>query len=259
MQLKFIEIKDTKYIADCVDICQTVFDLSDKNTFPPAYFSMLIKEYHPLGFILGCFDTSDEKEKLVGISCLSADTEPNSYYWSMVGLLPEYRSVGVVGYNFSVKTLELAKNKGTEKIYGTYDPINSRLGRLYFDFNAIAFKYVLDHQGTGDGEYGAPDSVLTVLHLQRPITRVSKLYDFSEILKKYQIVTDDFIDSPKILYEIPNDYNSIKLNNPCEAKIIRQKSRSFFMEYINNRGYRIIDCVRSRLDKSIRAFCVLEK
>ncbi len=262
MTTTYSEITDPKYIQDCVEIQKKLFKIADADTFPAAFFSMLIRKEHPLGLVVGCFREDENGQALIGLTIAVADKRNDSAYIPFLGLLPEYRN-GRYGYNLLLQLREVALKHGYKTMYGIFEPLDSNLGKLYTTVGMRIRQYILEPFKTESGTKASPDKVL--FHWDIDSDYVTKKINreisnsFQEIIENVPIAKQAESTKPKYLLEIPATIDTLK-QGPFEMENEwRTKTRTFLSSYLNNKGYQITDCIKGRLQKERKAFYILEK
>jgi predicted GNAT superfamily acetyltransferase len=259
MSFEYIEIKDKLFVPDCVHIHKKIFHLTEAEAFPSFFFNMIIRNDHPLGIIIGCFKKENNKMELIGLTVTIADLQSNSIYCVLVGVLEEYQN-GRHGYMFSQKLREVALEKGLSKMYGIYDPLEANLGKLYAFIGGFTSRYIDESFAIGNNQTGI-DKVLFEWQFEnnknkKPLQKILNR-KLEQLLIESEVVDHTESTSPEILIEIPTNFSAIKTDNPEKAEEWRLFIRKVFTQYLNHKGYIIIDCLSGNINGSKKTFYLL--
>lgn len=269
MNVEYAELDVFSHFEECVDLQKKIFDLPDKDVIPTLFLSMIARKDPFMGILVGAFKIEEGIKKLIGFSISIATNENNSIYAILTGVLPEYQNK-MYGYGIICKVRELAIKNNITTIYTLYDPLESNLGRLYmqrFGFIGVTFKekaYELNQVNELAQEI-PNDKILVKWD---PLSEATcnkiegnyNLLSLSEALHKYSIAIDqDFMEDKNILVEIPENFKEMKIKNPELALTWRNKIQIAFNHYINNKGYRLTECISGKINKKRKTYYLLEK
>jgi len=254
MLFEYREIKERELVPVCVSMHKKMFNLSDEDAFPTLFFSLLIRQEHPMGIIIGCFKNSDNNDQeLIGIVVTMVDVD-NSLYCLFMCILPEYQN-GRHGYNIINKFREVALSKGFLKLYGIYNPLEANLGKLYSYVGVKTNRYICKpydiHEMT--------DSVDKVLFEWCLDSKSVESVSFQDTIKKYPVIQNLDMCESQFLLEIPNNYVELKKMNSNEINKQVEFIKLVLMEYLNNRGYYITDCLSGKYDGTKKTYYLLTK
>lgn len=207
---------------------------------------------------------------------------PFHMYSAITGILPAYQ-VGGVGYGLKMAQRELALKTGIRLITWTFDPLESRNG--HFNVNklgAVCGRYLRNYHGEMGGinaglptdrfyvEWWLDSQRVETLAVERPLefTRAALLADGAVILNSavrseaaLPIPTAEIVqsDAPRLLAEIPADFQHLKRQDMSLAIAWRQHTRRLFEHYFEN-SYQVTGFIRYVESEAFsRSYYLLEK
>ena len=254
MSVYYREIADKSMIPECVRLQQEIFSTSDIDTFPSSFYFMLVRKELPLGMLLGCF----KNEKLIGMATGITGPQNNSMYIPFAGIIKEYQNTSI-GFRLISELKNKAFSKGINCIYGIFDPLEARLGKLYSSMNAIFTEYITEPYTLIEGNDTVDKLVFQCYNKQEDKISCFNKVSFRQIIDKYPIVCETGVLCKEFLIEIPLNYSLLKNENPLSALEWRKKSRELFTHYINNNKYVVKKCLNGMYEGTKRIFYLLEK
>ena len=228
-------------------------------TIPPLTVHAL---QHNGGTALGAYDD----DRLVGyvLGTLGAIQAPNridqiaaarlKMYSVIMGVLPEYQSQGI-GTQLKLAQREAALHQGIRLITWTYDPLESRNGRLNIGkLGAVCHNYYRDFHGPMAGRNAGLSSDRfevewwvtsnrvegRVAQQRRPLSLDAMLGAGAIVVNEAQFDDNGLLipplefahsDGNLLLAEIPSDIQAIKAADMTLAKQWRQHTRQLFEHY----------------------------
>jgi predicted GNAT superfamily acetyltransferase len=203
-------------------------------------------------------------------------------YSAITGIVPEYQTSGV-GYQLKMAQREIALNIGIRLMTWTYDPLESKNG--HFNVNKLGVvcgRYLRNFHGEMGGinaglqtdrfyvEWWLDSSRVEALASGQPFafSREGLLADGAIILnsavrseENLPLPTAEFarIDAPKLLAEIPADFQGVKRHDMALAIEWRLHTRRLFEAYFET-GYQVTGFIRHTEDETFnRSYYLLEK
>lgn len=259
MSVEYLEITETLYLNDCISIQKDLFNLSDIDVFPQAFFNMLIRKEHPLGLVVGCFKTEMDIRNLIGIGVAIADSEDNAAYVPFIGMKKEFHS-GIYGYNLLLNLRLAAIRRGFNKIYALFNPLETHLGKLYTKVGMRVVKYISEPYTLNKNNIVSPDKVLISWDLKSDyvLKKINREYQISlsDLISELPIARDFNECNPEFLIELP-DYTFSNGTTQELASPIIKHTQEILEFYINKKNYIITDCLSSRLNNRKNTFYLL--
>lgn len=207
---------------------------------------------------------------------------PIHMYSAISGVVPEYQSSGV-GYQLKMAQRELALKIGIRLITWTFDPLESRNG--YFNvgkLGVVCGRYLRNFHGEMGGinaglptdrfyvEWWSDSERVEALAAGRPLafSREALLADGAVIVNgtvrneaALPIPTAEIVqsDAPRLLAEIPADFQQVKRQDMSLAIAWRQHTRRLFEHYFEA-SYQVIGFIRHTESEAFsRSYYVLER
>ena len=219
------------------------------------------------GLVLGAY----YQEKLIGFqySFPGFDGE-NIYLFShSLGIHPDYRKLGV-GERLKIAQKEAALDKGYDRIFWTYDPLETVNANLNLHkLRAVCTSYIENAYGDmADGmnsgiptdrflvEWQIRDEALfdrSLNPLQLPLLIESSMRDGYLTAEKINLKQT----SEKLLVPVPGNFQDIKKYDLSVALTWREKTRAVFSHYLRE-GWRVTDIVKDP-QKESQYLYLLEK
>lgn len=262
MSIFYQEITDELFVPDCVAIQYDIFGLSEKDAFPAAFFSLLIRKEHPLGMLVGCFKQDNGINKLIGLAAFMTDSKPNTLYCLFMGVDKAHRD-SIYGFRLSCKVKEIAQKKGIKTIYGIYDPLEANLGRLYAHLGVVAVKYLQKPYKLYTANVIQVDKVLFEWEMSDKkscnVPSDYKEMTLHEIVNELGVVEHTKSTKESFLVEIPSNYLQLTNRNRELAANWRHQTQKLFSYYLNEKNYHITNCFSGKIDSNQKTFYLLQK
>ena len=166
-----------------------------------------------------------------------------------MGVLPEHQN-SEIGNKLGLKVLEICLKQNVNKIFWTFEPLESQLGHLYLNkWGALVSRYAQNYyQLKDDVNNKFPLDRFIVectINSNRVIERINKRINarsVKEALNEYPVATEiNFPDEKSILVQIPSNFHKLKIENSEKLFEFRNRTTLVFEEYINNRSYFIAE------------------
>jgi predicted GNAT superfamily acetyltransferase len=243
---------------------KSVWGLSDaEDVVPPILLIVSIKRG---GILLGAFDGTGEMQGFVYSMAGLKDGRPMQ--WShMLGVARTARDSGL-GTRLKLAQREAAITMGLDLIEWTFDPLQAL--NAHFNFTKLGV-VVEEYEENAYGESGSPlhrgaptdrfiaEWRITAAHVERRIASMNRplvrdvrvmaapVVNPSGVLGPGLVpgVADLSCDEPRLLVEIPTDYDKTLVRDPALALEWRLSTRSIFEAYFA-RGYQAVDFLLSR-------------
>jgi predicted GNAT superfamily acetyltransferase len=262
-----MDIRRLTTLEDCKRVAaleKTVWGLSDaEDVVPPILLIVSIKRG---GILLGAFDGTGEMQGFVYSMAGLKDGRPMQ--WShMLGVAPTARDSGL-GTRLKLAQRDVAIAMGLELIEWTFDPLQALNAHFNFaKLGVVAQEYEENAYGESSSPLhrGAPTDRfvaewrITAAHVERRITSMNRplvrdarvmaapVVNPSGVLRQRLVpgVADLSCDEPRLLVEIPTDFDKTLVRDPALALEWRLSTRAIFEAYFA-RGYRAVDFLLSR-------------
>lgn len=202
-----------------------------------------------VGYILGTLGTIEAPNRIDQVAAARL-----KMFSVIMGILPEYQNHGI-GYQLKLAQREAALRDGIRLITWTYDPLESRNGRLNIGkLGAVCNKYYRDFHGAMPGRNAGLSSDRfeaewwvtgnrvegRVAQQRRPLTLNAMRGAGAIVVNEAQFDDNnlpipplDFAhsDNNLVLAEIPADIQALKVADPALARQWRQHTRQLFEHY----------------------------
>ncbi len=241
------------------EIQMATWNIDDTETIPPLTLHAL---QHNGATLLGAYDG----ERLVGfiLGTLGAIQAPNrvdqiaaarlKLFSVIMGILPEYQNRGI-GTQLKLAQREAALREGLRLVTWTYDPLESRNGRLNIGkLGAVCNKYYREYHGPMAGrnaglasdrfevEWWVTSNRVEgrVAQQRRPLTLDAMQGAGAVVVNEAHYDENGLLipplgfthsDNNLLLVEIPTDIQAIKTTDMALAKQWRQHTRQLFEHY----------------------------
>lgn len=237
-----------EYIA-VADLQREVWGQESIEIVPP---SILMVNQKIGGIVAGAFLKSGELVAFV--YGLPGFREGQEVHWShMLAVKPAWRGHGL-GRRLKQFQREFVEARDIDIVHWTYDPLESVNAALNLrNLGALPREYVLDLYGKGEKSIlhrgiGTDRFILT--WFMRPEARALHLSQFyaQEVLWEAPAVISDTLtfvpdlQASVVLVEIPASIQTLKQNDPDEARSWRDATRAAFLHYFGA-GFTVIDFI----------------
>ncbi len=256
MKLEIKQLTDHKELEKCIELQKTIWGLDDLSVTSPITLKALSMTTPQVSLILGGYANNEMIAFIIAIPTL----EPKTVYGHMVGVLDGYRDTGIGSLLFKDMCRRL-KEKGFLYFVGTYEPLESRNAYVYLNkMGGYATHYQEEcFQVDCEMHQGLPlDRFLTVVPVD--LVGISKPIALEAALKNYPLATLNKMPSvPRVLVEIPRDLDLLKKTDMNQALEFRMNSRAIFTEYLNRRGYQVVQLITDPCESGKTSFYLLAK
>jgi predicted GNAT superfamily acetyltransferase len=262
-----MHIRPLTTLEDCKRVAaleKTVWGLSDAEDVVPSI--LLIVSIKRGGILLGAFDGAGDMQGFVYSMAGLKDGRPMQ--WShMLGVAPSVRDSGL-GTQLKLAQREAAIAMGLELIEWTFDPLQALNAHFNFaKLGVVVEEYEENTYGESSSPLhrGAPTDRfvaawrITTAHVERRIASMNRprvrdarvmaapVVNPSGVLEQTLVPGDVDLtcDEPRLLVEIPTDYDKTLVRDPALALEWRLSTRAIFESYFA-RGYRAVDFLLSR-------------
>lgn len=253
MSITYKEIKDCAYIDQCADLHNSVFNISGEDSFPKAFFQMIIRKEAALGILIGCFKNNGEKEDLIGLCVALSTMEERTLHCSALCVHPNHQN-GLVGYRLLQNLKEISLSKGFRRVYSAFNCADPVLVKLYTKLGNKVVRIL--------SEKGAPGSIKAQTQWdlcdQEHHAHVEDMPTLEEALSEIPLGTCT-IHSPRRLlvkYPVHGNHEAVGMNK-FQQEI--QSLQGQLELLINSKAYAITYFLSKRLDGSNCAYYLLER
>jgi predicted GNAT superfamily acetyltransferase len=261
MDVEYKELKSKSDIDQCIELQKSIFDLSDVDLISPLLLKLIARNDPPIGISLGVF----YKNKLIGFIIGMASFFEKSIYVLMMGMHHSYQNK-TYGFGLLKRMRDLSISNNLNYMYCIYDPLEANLARLYYIcFGCLGIKYIKDAYFYSHDTIlkSIPNDTLVVrwdLKATRTVERVEKGEIKKSLHIEFPIASFDYLTyPPKVLVEIPENFNQLKETDYESAFHWREKTRKIFTEYINNKNYIISDCISTKINNKRKTYYLMEE
>jgi predicted GNAT superfamily acetyltransferase len=262
MSIEYQEITDELYLQDCVAIQKEILEITDIDTFPIAFFNMLIRKEHPIGVLVGCFKTLGKTKSLIGLGIAVADKAEHCAYVPFIGLIKEYQR-GICGYKLLLELRKAALKNGFNTIFALFNPMEIHLSKLYTSVGMKVVQYIEEPYKLLGSKGIAPDKVLIKWELQSDhvLNKISRrsLISVTKALADYQITQDSTLNDRELLINHPTNFSQFEEISKNRYDNICLNTKEIIREYINNKKYCITDCLTSNSNNTKKTYFLLSK
>ena len=261
MKIVYQELASSDDFSQCIDMQRSLFNLSDVDIVSPLILQLIARGNPPMGIMLGAFNVSNEKRELIGFIISLATFQERSMYGTMVGVQPQYQSLGY-GLNLILKLREIAIKQNIHYLYGVFEPLENNLAHLYVNhlgFTCINYQESVYYLQDTNKKDLSNDKLLFKWDLNAFSKHDKNRNNSKDLMAKYPIVTkDNMPDLPYVLVEIPNDFSIMRKEDIAAAMYWRQCTKDVFMHYINQRNYIIFDCLSIEENQIKKSYYLLK-
>lgn len=195
----------------------------------------------PNGMVLGYF----MDEKLIGYILTFPTSNPREVLLDMLAVSPDYQNKGI-GYNLMLELRNIMLVQDIDRIFWTYDPLESVNANLYIKkLGGVIFRHLIDYYG----------SINSKIHSGLPTDRFIVEWSIRSERVENRIKNEDkefnyIPDSKDIEYaEIPLNIQELKNKDINAAIEWRFKTRKSFDEYIDKKKLIGIDFVHDQINQ----------
>ncbi|HEY9247259.1 MAG TPA: GNAT family N-acetyltransferase [Candidatus Methanoperedens sp.] len=211
------------------------------DVLPPHTLKAVSSLMGPNGIVLGYFID----EKLIGYLLTFPTSNPGEILLDMLAVSPDYQGKGV-GYDLMLELRKTMLAQNINKIFWTYDPLESVNANLYIKkLGGIIFRHLIDYYGSIDSRIhsGLPTDRFMVewkirsRHVENKIKNINEEVDYVYDNRETRHV------------EIPLNIQELKKKDINLAIEWRMKTRKLFDEYIEKKKLKGLDFITDRINK----------
>ena len=233
MEAEYIKIlQDMNEFKELINIQKDAWGFAGNDIVPLHIFKAAADLLKPNGIVLGYF----LEEQIVGFVMTLPTSNPKEVLAHIGGVYQKYHNRGIF-YKLLFEMKKIMKTNNVEKIFGTYDPLESTNAYLYIrKLGGIATDHYMNYYGDIDSK----------LHHGLPTDRFRIEWILNdkvlENIKNYNKEIN--YDSEEIKYvDIPLNIQELKNKNLNEALEWRMKTRKLFDEYVTKQNFIVIDYI----------------
>jgi predicted GNAT superfamily acetyltransferase len=240
MAVEYRELVTEEDFSQATDLQRRVFGCTDLDVVPPVLLRLAARNNPPLGLHFGAFLAEDSRSQLVGVILGFATFLEGTVYTALMGVLAEYQE-GMVGYRLLLKFREACLQKNIRTAWGVYEPMDPKLARLYHAGLGLFGVQYLDGKILFRWDFLSENTVAKVDRTARPPASVSP--DPTNVVRPGYLP-----EGEAVLFEIEEGLS------PGERETW---GRTVLGEYLNVRGYAIVDCATARIGDQRKIYYVL--
>ncbi|VVB94315.1 Acetyltransferase (GNAT) family protein [uncultured archaeon] len=215
--------------------------LEDIDVLPAHILRVASTLMGPNGIVLGYFID----EKLVGYILTFPTSNPREVLLDMLAVSPDYQSQGI-GYNLMLELRKIMLAQDIDKIFWTYDPLESVNANLYIKkLGGVIFRHLIDYYGSIDSK----------IHSGLPTDRFMVEWNIRSKRVENRIKNENekvnhISDNKEIKHvEIPLNIQELKNKDINVAIEWRMKTRKLFDEYIEKKKLMGIDFIHDQINQ----------
>jgi predicted GNAT superfamily acetyltransferase len=234
-------LKELDELSELVTVQKDVWGYSDVEIVPLHVLRDASNLMGPNGTVLGYFID----EKLIGYTLTFPMSDPRGVLLDMLAVSPDYQGKGI-GYNLMLELRKIMLAQDINKIFWTYDPLESLNANLYIrKLGGIITRYLIDYYGSIDSK----------IHSDLPTDRFKVEWNIrSERVKNRtkngNEKNNHISDNKDAKYvEVPLNIQELKNKDINAAIEWRMKTRKLFDEYIEKQKLIGIDFVHDQINQ----------
>lgn len=234
-------LKEMDEFYELVIVQRDVWGYEDIDIIPAHIFRDASNLMGPNGIVLGYFID----EKLIGYNLTFPTSNPREVLADMLAVSPDYQSKGI-GYKLSLELRKIMLTLDIDKIFWTYDPLESVNANLYIKkLGGVISRHLIDYYG----------SINSKTHSGLPTDRFIVEWNIrskrvENRIKNGNEKTNHISDNKDIKYvEIPLNIQELKNKDINVAIEWRMKTRKLFEEYIEKQNLVGIDFVHDQINQ----------
>lgn len=238
-------IKEMDKFSELIDIQRDAWGLTDIDIVPLHVFKAVADLLKPNGIVLGYF----LEERIIGFIMTFPTSNPKEVLAHMGALSKKYQNRGIF-YRLSLDLRKIMRSNGVDKIFWTYDPLESVNAHLYIrKLGGVITRHFINY-------YGDIDSII---HSGLPTDRFRVEWNIKDKSvekgiknrsKDYSRRIDYTLENNDIKYvEIPLNIQEIKNKDLDEAIEWRIRTRRLFDDNIEKNNLFGIDFIFDRINR----------
>jgi predicted GNAT superfamily acetyltransferase len=220
-------IRNVNEFSELINIQREAWGLADIDMVPLNILKAVSDMLGPNGIVLGYFID----EKIVGFIMTLPSSNPKEVLAHIGAVYPEYQNRGIF-YKINLELHKIMRLHNVDKIFGTYDPLESINANLYIrKLGGIVTRHYVNYYGELNSK----------IHSGLPTDRFRIEWN----LNKKEIYRDEdvrYVDIPLNIQELKNK----NLNDAIEW---RMKTRKLFDELIEQQKYIGVDFIVDQVNQ----------
>jgi predicted GNAT superfamily acetyltransferase len=239
METGYIKIlTNMNEFAELRNIQRDAWGFAESDIVPVHIFKATADLLKPNGMVLGYY----LDDQIIGFVMTLPTSNPKEVLAHIGGVLQKYQDRGIF-YKLLFEMKQIMKSNNVDKIFGTYDPLESINAHLYIrKLEGIAPNYYINYYGEIDSKlhHGLPTDRFRIEWILND--------KFVEKIKNYNKEIDS--DSEDIKYiDIPLNIQELKNKDLDKAIEWRIKTRELFDKYIVKQNFIVVDYIVDKVNK----------
>ena len=239
MDAGYIKIlKNINEFAELRNIQRDAWGFAESDIVPLHIFKAAADLLKPNGIVLGYFLDG----QIVGFVMTLPTSNPKEVLAHIGAVLQKYQDRGIF-YKLLFEMKKIMKSNNIDKIFGTYDPLESINAHLYIrKLEGIVPNHYINYYGEIDSKlhHGLPTDRFRIEWILND--------KFVEKIKNYNKEIDS--DSEDIKYiDIPLNIQELKNKDLDKAIEWRIKTRELFDKYIVKQNFIVVDYIVDKVNK----------
>lgn len=255
MSIIFKEITDVRDLPKVYKLQKDIFGFSDAEAIPVGLLNLLIREQYKLGCVITCY--LKEKIEPVGLVILMNGTQLDTYYTTLIGVLPKYTR-SKISFQFIYELGKWVLNNNKKQLIGVFNPMDANLAKIYSYNRMNVYQYLIE-----DESDILSDKLLFNWRMKdkENYDRLlgKRKYTPKEAISKLPVLNSVHENYKEFLLEIPNDFRNLLSVNKTKATEWAEYVRTVFIDFLNNKGYTILDCFSVVHSKEKKTFYLFSK
>ena len=234
-------LKEMDEFYELIIVQRDVWSFEDIDVIPAHVLRDASNLMGPNGIVLGYFNN----EKLIGYILTFPTSNPREILVDMLAVSPDYQSKGI-GYNLMLELKKIMLIQGINKIFWTYDPLESVNANLYIKkLGGVIVRHLTDYYGSINSKIhsGLPTDRFIVEWKIRSKSVENRIKNGIETINHIS----DYIDTKYV--EIPLNIQKLKNKDINIAIEWRMKTRKLFDEYIEKQKLIGINFVHDQINQ----------
>jgi len=234
-------LKEMDEFSELIIVQRDVWGLEDIDVVPAHVLRDASDLMGPHGMVLGYFID----EKLIGYTLTFPTSNPREVLLDMLAVSPDYQRKGI-GYNLMLELKKIMLELGINKIFWTYDPLESVNANLYIKkLGGVIIRHLIDYYGSLNSKIhsGLPTDRFIVEWKIRSKSVENIIKNGNEKINHIS----DYGDTKYV--EIPLNIQELKNKDINIAIEWRMKTRKLFDEYIEKQKLIGINFVHDQINQ----------
>ncbi len=231
-------LKNMNEFTELINIQKDAWGFAENDIVPLHIFKAAADMLKPNGMVLGYL----LDEQIVGFVMTLPTSNPKEVLAHIGGVRQEYQNRGIF-YKLLFEMKKIMKSNNVDKIFGTYDPLESINAHLYIrKLEGIATNHYINYYGEIDSK----------LHHGLPTDRFRIEWILNDkLLEKIKNYSNEIgSDSEDIkCIDIPLNIQELKNKDITEAIEWRMNTRKLFDEYVAKQNFIVIDYIIDQVNK----------